>query len=108
MNSELSQLPTFRQFLWLFFMQPITLHYRLKAGGVENPDATLLTLWFAPDATRSVKRQYIKYLFILLFLIMPIVTVIAALFVLDIFIYILPEYVIDFEKWAVSVAIGMA
>jgi hypothetical protein len=108
MNSEKIQLPTFRQFLWLFFMQPITLHYRLKAGGIEDPNATLQALWFAPKASRLVKRHYIEYLLGLWFFIMPVVTVIVALFVLGISIYILPEYTIDFEKWSSGVVIGLA
>ena len=108
MNSEPSQLPSFRQFVWLFFMQPITLHHRLKACGIDEPNATYRALWFAQDANRLVKRQYVKYSRKLLFLIMPIVTVIAASLVLDIYIYILPEYVISFERWIIGVAVGVA
>lgn len=107
MNSKQSKLPIFRQFLWLFFMQPITLHYRLKAGGIENPNATLQALWFAQNANCSVKRHYIKYLLGLWFLIMPVVTVMVASFVLGIFIYVLPGYTIDFEKWTIGVASGI-
>lgn len=91
MNLEQLQFPTFRQFIWLFFMQPITLHYRLKTCGIENPGATLLALWFASDATHSIKRQYVKYLLGLLFFITPVVTVITASFTLDMYIYIFPE-----------------
>lgn len=108
MNSEPSQFPIFCQFVWLFFMQPITLHHRLKACGIENPDATFQALWFAQDVTRSIKRQYIKYLFILLFFIMPIMAVIAASFVFGISIYILPGYAINIEKLAVGIAVGVA
>ena len=89
-------------------MQPITLYHRLQACGIANPNATFLALWFAQDANRLIKRQYVRYLLKLLFFIMPIVTVITALLVLDICIYLLPEeYVINFERWAEGVAYGV-
>lgn len=109
MNSASVQFPTFRQFLWLFFMQPVTLHYRLKACGIEKPNATLRKLWFAQDAARLVKRQYVRYLFILLFLVTPIMIVVVSSFVLDIYIYVWPKYIIiNFEQWVGDIITGVA
>ncbi len=38
-------LPGFWRFAWMFFMQPVSLHRRLKACGIEQPDISGWTYW---------------------------------------------------------------
>ena len=92
MNSEKPELPRFLHFVWLFFMQPITLSHQLKACGIDDPDARLLKLWFDKDETRPMKRQYVKYLLTLLLIMMPI----TSLLLLELL--ILLSYPTEFEK----------
>lgn len=106
MNSEQPKLPDFWPLVWLLFMQPITLHHRLKACGIDEPDAPFFKLWFAKDETRTIKRQYVKQMLRLLLVLMPIATLVFSLFTLDLF--ILLGYPIDFERWALGVAVGVA
>ncbi|MEK8015483.1 MAG: hypothetical protein VSS75_001360, partial [Candidatus Parabeggiatoa sp.] len=69
-----AKLPNLLSLLWLILIQPNTLRHRLKACGIENPDASIFKLWFAQDETRSIKRQYVKKFLLLLLVIMPIIS----------------------------------
>ena len=77
-----TKLPSWLSLLWLILMQPITLHHRLKACGIESPDASIFKLWFAQDETRSIKRQYVKQFLLLLLVVMPLIswTIVYPLF----------------------------
>ena len=54
-----SELPNFLTLIWLLFMQPVTLHHRLKACGITEPNASLLKLWQNTGETRQVKQHYV-------------------------------------------------
>lgn len=58
-------LPGYWQFAWLFFMQPITLHHRLKACGVNQPGIVGWRYW---QQRRDLSPVYGQYLCRLLFL----------------------------------------
>jgi len=68
MNPTPPQFSRFWHFVWLLFMQPITLYSRLNACGIKKPDAPLLNLkyWFAKDKIRTIKRQYLKQMLLIL------------------------------------------
>ena len=48
-------MPGYAHFVWLFFMQPITLHERLKACGVDEPDISGWNWW------RQRKALHVNY-----------------------------------------------
>lgn len=52
MSEERPAIPGYWKFLWLFFMQPVSLHGLLKSAGIENPDARPWVLWRAGGASR--------------------------------------------------------
>ncbi|RKZ77707.1 MAG: hypothetical protein DRR19_27545 [Candidatus Parabeggiatoa sp. nov. 1] len=74
------ELPSLFSLLWLILMQPFTLRHRLKACGIENPDASVFKLWFAKDETRSIKHQYVKQFLLLLLVVMPIISMVVVTF----------------------------
>lgn len=93
-------LPKLIPLIWLFFMQPITLHYRLKACGIENPDAPLLKLYVKGEFTH-LQNQYIFEMLGILFLVTPV----ASLFTLLLFDIL--GYPLDFTRWLVGIAVGI-
>lgn len=44
-NKETGKLPGYLHFVWMYFMQPMTLHDRLRGCGITQPDITSLTWW---------------------------------------------------------------
>lgn len=96
-----STLPSLTTLTWLFFMQPITLHYRLKACGIEDPDIPLLKLYLVKDASSPLKRQYMLNMLGVLLLVTPS----TSLFTLVLFDVI--GYPIDFLKWIIGVIVGI-
>jgi hypothetical protein len=69
--NETAQLPSVLGLIWSIFMQPATLHHRLKACGITIPNAPLLTVWQAPGENQWIKRQYVLRLLVVL-LVTPI------------------------------------
>ena len=53
------QLPGFWKFCWMFWMQPILLHQRLKECGIDEPDASAIRLWRVDDSHHPMRRQYV-------------------------------------------------
>jgi hypothetical protein len=64
---ESSQIPGFWRFLWLFFMQPVTLHRLLREEGVD-PKASGWRLW---KAGPGPQRTYLLRMAALLFVVPP-------------------------------------
>lgn len=82
-------------------MQPITLHYRLKACGIENPDTPLLKLYRTRGESSVVQKRYALEMLGVLFLVTPF----ASLFTLILFNQM--GYPIDFTRWLIGIAIGI-
>jgi hypothetical protein len=89
-----AKLPSSLVLLWSLFMQPVTLHHRLKACGIKEPNALLLKLWHTVGENRTVKHQYVLKLITVLLWIIPLVT----LFTLVLFNTL--GYSIPFVTWA--------
>lgn len=53
MMEEEAQIPGYWRFLWMFFMQPVSLHDTLEAAGIESPNAPGWRLWRQEGAARS-------------------------------------------------------
>jgi len=60
MSEEQSQMPGYWKFLWMFWMQPVTLHYRLKICGIEEPGAPGWKLLRAVFRGGVVERAYLQ------------------------------------------------
>jgi energy-coupling factor transporter ATP-binding protein EcfA2 len=52
-------MPGYAHFVWLFFMQPITLHERLKACGVDEPGISGWKWWRQRKALHENYRAYL-------------------------------------------------
>jgi hypothetical protein len=96
-----TKLPGQFALLWLLFMQPITLHHRLKACGIEKPDVLAWQLWWAKE-NRAINRAYIKKMFALLLWATPVGALLLSIFA-DVL-----SYPLNPVKVAVGVAVGMA
>ncbi len=59
-------LPGYWQFAWMFFMQPVTLHHRLKACGVDQPVISGWAYWRQRRDLPPVYGQYLCRLLSLL------------------------------------------
>jgi hypothetical protein len=60
--SENQTLPGYWELLWMLFMQPVSLHHRLKACGIEEPGAPGWWLW----RNGGVQRAYALRMLVLL------------------------------------------
>ncbi len=78
MSAE-ARLPGYLRFMWMFFMQPVSLHHRLKACGIEEPGAPGWRLWRDLRAKHELRRVYFRRLIATLAL-MPPTAVALALF----------------------------
>ncbi|HZF11209.1 MAG TPA: AAA family ATPase [Thermoanaerobaculia bacterium] len=72
MSKDTPLLPGYVQFIWMFFMQPVTLNHRLKACGIEEPDASGWKLWRNRESVseRDALHAYLRRLTVL-FLVVP-------------------------------------
>lgn len=96
------QLPRYWHFLWMFFMQPVTLHYQLKACGIDNLNITGIAWW---RQHKTVGVAYFSYMLRMHFVLM-MVSLMAFLWVLlwgEIF-----HIPLDLRKAAIGVVIGTA
>ena len=86
----------------MFVMQPVSLHHRLRACGIENLNAPLWALWRQPGPGQKVRRQYVRLAVLLLALTTPALVLAAAggLY--------LAGVDVDFAGMASGLAIGMA
>ncbi len=69
-----SAMPVFGRFAWMFFMQPITLHHRLRECGVVH-DGLLWKLIQKSRAGHDNTTTYLHQLSFVLLLLMPILTI---------------------------------
>ena len=99
-HNSSKNLPKFWRFIWMFWMQPISLHYRLKAVEID-PEASFPSL-LMPSDNRENNRQYLYYQTLLLGILMPSV-VFFSLFLLQ-----LQGFDINWNKVALGVAVGVA
>ena len=76
MSSEV-RLPGYLRFAWMFFMQPISLHHRLKECGIEKPDEPGWRLWRDLRQDPDLRQAYLGRLVATLAL-MPAATFAAA------------------------------
>ncbi len=84
MNDARPPLPGYWHFAWMFFMQPMSLHHRLKATGIEQPDITAWRYWRQRRELSPAYGDYLKRLAIVLLLawaaaVLPLVTLMAIL-----------------------------
>ena len=77
MISSDKQMPGYVSFAWMFFMQPLRLRQRLKACGIEDPDAPARQIW--RDPAPDLQREYVKRCFGILLSMIPLVLGIALL-----------------------------
>ncbi len=102
------ELPGLLPLLWLILTEPnaLRLRDRLKCG-IENPDASILKLWFSEVKTGSIQRQYVKQFLLLLFVVIPIISLSMAYLVFGAML----GFSIEFSYWAVvllaSIAAGL-
>ncbi len=54
-----ARLPGYLRFVWMFFMQPVSLHHRLKACGIEEPDASGRVLWRELAGVPELRRDHL-------------------------------------------------
>jgi hypothetical protein len=71
--------PGFWSLIWLLFMQPVTLHRRLKACGIEYPNAPGMRLWRTAGDQRHAARRYVVSMFAVLFFATPMLAAFAAI-----------------------------
>jgi hypothetical protein len=71
-------LPGYWELLWMLFMQPVTLHRRLKACGIGKPDGLIWRLWWAPEPQRTICRAYVRRMVLILSTITPLSAVLVA------------------------------
>ena len=57
-----TSLPGYWELLWLLFMQPVTLHHRLKACGIDEPNAPAWLLWRKGGQHRSYTLRMLTVL----------------------------------------------
>jgi hypothetical protein len=55
-------MPGYWKFLWMFWMQPVTLHFRLKACGIQEPGMPGWKLIFTAFRERGAERVYLQRL----------------------------------------------
>ena len=91
------ELPGLLPLLWLILIKPNTLRDRLKSCGIENPDASILKLWFSEVKTRLIQRQYVKQFLLLLFVVIPIISLSIAYLVFGVML----GFSIGFSYWTV-------
>jgi hypothetical protein len=100
-------LPGLLPLLWLILTEPNALRDRLKYCGIENPDASILKLWFSKVKTRSIQRQYVTQFLLLLFVVIPIISLSMAYLIFEAML----GFSIGFSYWAVvllaSIAAGL-
>ncbi|ASF45134.1 nSTAND1 domain-containing NTPase [Methylovulum psychrotolerans] len=65
-----ARLPGYWELLWLLFMQPMTLHRRLRALGIDKPDALAWRFW----RWGGVERAFILRMLVLLVTATPLLT----------------------------------
>jgi len=74
MTAEATAFPSLLRFLWMFLMQPVSLHRRLASLGVD-PESRPWKLWRSPS---RFDRLYLRRSSVTLFVIMPLATAIVA------------------------------
>ncbi|MCW5211494.1 hypothetical protein VU04_01115, partial [Desulfobulbus sp. TB] len=109
MSSPKQQLPGFWHFCWMFWMQPILLYQRLRACGVDDPNARPWKQWFAEEGQRA-KRCYLRYQMLQLMVLMPLVVLSGAAILLYAaqFLGLPVDISALFLKVAYGVAVGVA
>jgi len=103
-QAESPQLPGIFKLLWMFLMQPVTLHHHLKACGIDDPDAPIWRLWWAKE-NRTITRRYARQILILVFITMPTGSFFLSLAVNDVF--ILLRFSINFEAWGFGLVFAL-
>ena len=68
----MNNFPGFFRFLWLFWMQPVTLHRRLKGWGVEDPGEPGFRLWRRRNLLSPGEKWWLRSLAQLLLFVTPI------------------------------------
>jgi hypothetical protein len=101
MTDDRASLPNFWKFLWMFCMQPVTLHQRLKACGIENPDDPALMLLYAAYRGGSVERAYLLKMGGVLAFVLPL----AGLALISLRV---AGIAVDFDRFAFGIAMGIA
>ena len=76
MSGSTPALPGYWHFAWMFFMQPVTLHHRLKAAGVNEPGISGWRYWRRRHELTRAYGDYLRRLITLLFFV-PVVCVVA-------------------------------
>ena len=102
MNPPTAELPGYLRFAWMFFMQPISLHHRLKACGIEKPDDSGWRLFVSPSPTRTSQRAYLKSLLCLVLVGTPCAAMVSAL------VMVLTGLTVEWAGVAGAAAAGMA
>jgi hypothetical protein len=87
--------------MWLLFMQPITLHRRLRRCGIEKPDDSAWRLWRLRDETMDIRRRYVRRMFTLLISATPLFAIAVSLILQGV------GFEIDYFGVAVGVAGGV-
>lgn len=82
-------------------MQPVTLHHRLRACGIDDPDASAWRLW-RQGGKGGVTRLYVRRMGLLLF------TVICPMVLVVLYFPTLFGVEVDLRQVAVGVAVGVA
>jgi hypothetical protein len=99
-HKEDDELPSLLPLLWLIVMQPITLRDRLKKCGI-SPYESIIKLWSYNK--NSIERQYVKKFLLLLFVVMPIISL-----SINIFFGNMLGFSIEILNWLVLLVGGMA
>ncbi len=74
MSDVNARLPGYLAFAWLFFMQPVSLHHRLRACGIDDLDTPAWRLWCSQGDNREHQRAYLQRMGVILFVVMPLLT----------------------------------
>jgi hypothetical protein len=77
-DSATLEFPSFLRFVWLFWMQPITLHRRLRALGIDKPDSSAWTLLRNVGSAKRAKRRYVVACFKMLAVLTPNLAMMSA------------------------------
>lgn len=74
-------LPSYWLFIWMFFMQPVTLHHRLQACGVDRLDISCYVYWKQRQYLPPVYGRYLcrRVVFLSVFLIIFCLLLISGL-----------------------------
>lgn len=102
MSEERVELPGYWELLWMLFMQPVQLHRRLKACGIDEPDNSLWRLWWSPEPQRARCRAYVARMMLIPLTVTPVVAAVSAA---------LPSRVgisLDIIRSIISIATGVA